>query len=91
MQQQQEMINTLQQQLLAMQMATITAAAAAPTPVAVPIPEIAPPPKFSRERGQVVGFINACCLVMQMRIGQVGNASRISWVLSYIQGGVVEI
>jgi len=60
-QQQQEMINTLQQQLLAVQTVTITATTAAatatpvpvpaPAPVAVPIPEVAPPPKFSRERG----------------------------------------
>jgi len=57
----------------------------------VPIPEVAPPPKFSRERDQVVGFINACHLFMQMRMEQVGDRNRISWVLSYVQGGVVEI
>jgi len=53
-------------------MATITAATAAatatpapaPAPVMVPIPEVVPPPKFSGERGQVVGFINACHLFM---------------------------
>jgi len=79
-------------------MATITAATAAaatptaaPTPITVSILEIAPPPKFSRERDQVVGFINACCLFMQMRIEQVGDRNRISWVLSYVQGGVAEI
>jgi len=79
-------------------MATITAATAAvatptaaPTPITVSILEIAPPPKFSRERDQVVGFINACCLSMQMRIEQVGDRNRISWVLSYVQGGVAEI
>jgi len=69
-------------------MATITVATAAPAPVAVPIPEIAPPPKFSGEKGQVVRFINACCLFMQMRTDQVGDTSRISWVLSYIQGEI---
>jgi len=76
-------------------MATITAAAAAlapaPAPIVVLIPEVVLSPKFSGERGQVVGFINACCLFMQMRMGQVGDGSRISWVLSYVQGKVVEI
>jgi len=47
-------------------MATITtaiaAATAAPVPVTMPIPEVAPPLKFSGERNQVVGFINTCYL-----------------------------
>jgi len=84
MAQQSEVIATLQQQLLTLQ-------AAAPAAVATPIVEAAPPPKFSGERGQVVGFINACHLLIQMRMGQVGSRSRISWVLSYVQGGVAEI
>jgi len=97
MQQQQETINTLQQQLLVIQTATITAATPAATPapapalVTVPIPEVVPPPKFNGERGQVVGFINACHLFMQMRMDQVGDRNKISWVLSYVQGGVAEI
>jgi len=51
-------------------MATITVATPtpAPAPITVPILEVASPPKFSGERGQVVGFINACCLFMQMRM-----------------------
>jgi len=51
-QQQQKTINTLQQQLLAIQIATITAATPAPAPVLVmvPIPEVASPPKFNGER-----------------------------------------
>jgi len=96
MAQQLEAITVLQQQLLATQMAIATtpaapAAATAPAPVAAPIMEAALPPKFSGERGQVVGFINVCCLFIQMRMGQVGSRSRISWVLSYVQGGVAEI
>ena len=62
-------------------MATITATPApapAPAPVAVPILEIAPPPKFSGERSQVVGFINACHLFIQMRMDQVGDRNKIS-------------
>jgi len=57
----------------------------------VPIPEVAPPPKFSGERGQVVEFINTCHLFMQMRMDQIGDRNKISWVLSYVQGGVAEI
>jgi len=93
MAQQSEAITVLQQQLLAAQAAIATpAVAVAPTPVAAPvIVEVAPPPKFNGERSQMVGFINACCLFMQMRMGQVGERSRISWVLSYVQGGVAEI
>ena len=38
-----------------------------------------------------MGFINACHLFIQMRMGQVGERSRISWMLSYVQEGVAEI
>ena len=93
MAQQSEAITVLQQQLLAAQAAIATpAVAVVSTPVAAPIiVEVALPPKFNGERSQVVGFINACYLFIQMRMGQVGERSRISWVLSYVQGGVVEI
>ena len=93
MAQQSEAITVLQQQLLAAQAAITTpAVAVAPTPVAAPVVvEVALPPKFNGERSQVVGFINACHLFMQMRMGQVGERSRISWVLSYMQGRVAEI
>jgi len=90
MAQQSEVIATLQQQILTLQTAAPTAAPTATT-AAMPIVEAAPPPKFSGERGQVVGFINACRLFIQMRMGQVGSRSRISWVLLYVQGGVAEV
>jgi len=89
MAQQSEVIATLQQQILALQTAAPTTTA--PALATVPLVEAAPPPKFNGERGQVVGFINACRLFIQMRMGQVGSRSRISWVLSYVQGGVAEI
>ena len=93
MAQQSEAITVLQQQLLAAQAAIATpAVAVAPAPAAAPvIVEVAPPPKFNGERSQVVGFVNTCHLFIQMRIGQVEERSRISWVLSYVQGGVVEV
>ena len=66
--------------------------ATTPTPVAaLVIVEVALPPKFNGERSQVVGFINVCHLFIQMRLGQVGERSRMSWVLSYVQRRVAEI
>jgi len=53
--------------------------------------EAALPPKFNGERSQVVSFINACRLFMQMKMTQVGERSKISWVLLYVQGGIAEI
>jgi len=91
MAQQSEVIATLQQQILTLQTAALATTATAPALGTVPLVEAAPPPKFSGERGQVVGFINACRLFIQMRMGQVGSRSRVSWVLSYVQGGVAEI
>jgi len=86
---------TVLQQLLTAQAAiatTTTTPVATPTPVAVPIiVEVALPPKFNGERSQVVGFINACHLFIQMRMGQVEERSRISWMLSYVQERVAEI
>ena len=56
-----------------------------------PTIEVASPPKFNGERNQVVGFINAYHLFIQMRMGQVGDRNRISWVLSYVQGKVPKV
>ena len=93
MAQQSEAITVLQQQLLAAQAAIATpAVAVASTPVAASVVvEVAPPPKFNGERSQVVGFINACRLFMQIRLTQVAERNKISWVLSYVQGGVAEL
>jgi len=90
MAQQLEAITVLQQQLLAAQVAIATPAVAL-TLVTAPVVEVALPPKFNGERSQVIGFINACHLFMQMRMGQVEERSKISWVLFYVQGGVAEI
>jgi len=91
MAQQSEAITALQNQLLAAQ-AAIATPAVAPMLVAAPIVvEMALPPKFNGERSQMVGFVNACHLFMQMRLTQVGERSKISWVLSYVQGGVAKI
>ena len=72
MAQQSEAIHTLQQQLIAQN---------------TPKPEIAAPPKFNGKRKDIVGFVNACCLYAEARLGGVDKKEKISWVLSYVQGG----
>jgi len=72
--QQSEAIRTLQQQLVNQNTQ----------------PEVAVPPKFNRRREAVIGFVNACCLYARARLGGAGDREKISWVLSYVQGGVVE-
>ena len=75
MAQQSKAIRTLQQQLVNQN--TLRA-------------EVAAPPKFDGSREVVVGFVNACHLYTRARLGGVGNKEKISWVLSYVQGGVAE-
>jgi len=53
--------------------------------------ETAKPSLFDREREKVVGFINACHLYINMRMKGSNEKEKILWVLTYIQGGVVEI
>jgi len=74
--QQSEAIRTLQQQLVAQN---------------TPKPEVAVPPKFDRTREVVVGFVNACRLYAEARLEGVDDKGKISWVLSYVQGGIAEI
>ena len=76
MAQQSEAIRTLQQQLVAQN-----------TPKA----ELTAPPKFNGSREVVVGFVNACRLYAEARLGGVDDKGNISWVLSYVQGGVAEV
>jgi len=76
MAQQSETIRTLQQQLIAQN-----------TPKA----EVTAPPKFDGSKEAVVGFVNACYLYTEARLGEVNDKGKISWVLSYVQGGVAEV
>ena len=48
------------------------------------------PLKFDGKREVVMGFINACHLYARARLGGAGDREKISWVLSYVQGGVAE-
>jgi len=72
MAQQSEAIQTLQQQLVAQN---------------TPKLEVAVPPKFDGSREAVVGFVNACHLYTEARLGGVDDKGKISWVLSYIERG----
>jgi len=74
MAQQSEAIRTLQQQLVNQNTQ----------------PEIAVPPKFDGRREAIVGFVNACHLYTTARLGGAGKREKISWVLSYVQGGAAE-
>ena len=46
---------------------------------------------FDGEREKVIGFINACHLYISIRIKGTGEEEKILWVLTYVQGGVVEV
>ena len=76
MAQQSEAIHTLQQQLIAQN---------------TPKLEVAVPPTFDGSREKVVGFVNACHLYTRAKLEGVDDKGRISWVLSYVQGGVAEV
>ena len=76
MAQQSEAIRTLQQQLVNQN---------------TPRAEVAAPPKFDGSREAVVGFVNTCHLYARARLGGVGNKEKISWVFSYVQGGIAEM
>ena len=46
---------------------------------------------FDGEREKIIGFINTCCLYISMRMKGSSEEEKISWVLTYVQGGVVEV
>jgi len=35
-------------------------------------------------------FVNAACLYIRMKIAEEAAATQVAWVLSYMQGGVME-
>jgi len=52
--------------------------------------EAAKPQVFSRRIEEMSVFINAACLYIRMKIAEEVAATQVAWVLSYMQGGVVE-
>jgi len=53
--------------------------------------EAAKPPLFDRERKKVVEFINTYHLYISMRMKGSSEEEKISWVFTYVQGGVAEV
>jgi len=49
------------------------------------------PPLFDGKREKVVGFINACHLYISMKMKRTGEKEKISWMLTYMQGGIAEV
>jgi len=52
--------------------------------------EAAKPQVFSGRIEEVSVFVNAACLYIRMKIAEEVAATQVAWVLSYMQGGVVE-
>jgi len=52
--------------------------------------EVMKPQVFSRRMEKVSMFVNAACLYIRIKMAEEAVATQIAWILSYIQGGVVE-
>ena len=52
--------------------------------------EVVKSPLFSRKMEKVGVFINAAYLYLRMKIIEKSESTKIAWVLSYVQGRVVE-
>ena len=53
--------------------------------------EVAKPAIFNGEAGKVGGFIMACRLFIRMRLRGTMVEEQVQWVLSYVQGGSVDV
>ena len=52
--------------------------------------EVTRPQAFSEKIEEVSTFINAACLYIRMKMTEEAAATQVAWVLSYVQGGIVE-
>ena len=52
--------------------------------------EVTKPQVFSGRMEEVSTFVNMACLYIRMKITEEEAAIQVAWVLSYMQGGVVE-
>ena len=48
--------------------------------------EVAKPPLFSGRMEEVSTFINVVCLYLNMKMTGESEATKMAWVLSYVQG-----
>ena len=53
--------------------------------------EVAKPAIFNGEAGKVGGFITTCRLFLRMKLRGATVEEQVQWVLSYMQGGSVDV
>ena len=53
--------------------------------------EMAKPAIFNGEAGKMGGFVTACRLYLRMKMREVMVEEQVFWILSYVQGGSVDI
>jgi hypothetical protein len=99
LQQQQELIMQLQQQItqLQQQPPPPQQQAAPPPPPPPPVQhihapciEVARPPLFPGKKEELNGFISACKLYISILLENATESTKINWVLSFVQGGIVD-
>jgi len=52
--------------------------------------EVVKPPIYREKIKKVSVFINIACLYLSMKMTRETKATKMAWVLSYVQGGVAE-
>ena len=52
--------------------------------------EVARPQVFSGKIEEVSAFVNAACLYIRIKMTEEIATTQVAWVLSYVQGGIVE-
>jgi len=53
--------------------------------------EVAKPPIYGGKMEEVSAFINVACLYLSMKMTGETEATKMAWVLSYVQGEVAEV